>query len=224
MLSLSIIIPVLNEASNIGATLSEIAEKSDAEIIVVDGGSVDNTVELARQFPCKLLSATSSGRAAQMNLGAKHATGSILLFLHADTILPDHFSQTIDSALDSDEKVWGRFDVSLSGKKPVFRLIAFMMNMRSRLTGIATGDQAIFVKRKTFLSVGGFEEIPLMEDIALSQRLKKMSQPVCLKEKVKTSSRRWEKNGVWKTIFLMWQLRLAYFFGVSPAALVKKYY
>ena len=225
MVKISIIIPVLNEENSIHQFLDQLQWLRNAghELIVVDGGSTDNTLKFA-QGCYDLLLHSAKGRAKQMNAGAAAASGDTLLFLHADTSLPSAADMLIGNALSTHNKVWGRFDVRLTGGSLLFRMIERLMNMRSRITGIATGDQAMFVKAAPFSQLGGFEEIPLMEDVSLSKRLKRFSPPVCLCEKVVTSSRRWEENGIWKTIILMWQLRLAYFLGEDPHTLVNKYY
>lgn len=224
MTKFSIIIPVLNEAESINQLLTHLSNISKCELIIVDGGSTDDTIALAQQHAVKLVNSPCAGRAVQMNLGAKHATGDVLLFLHADTQLPERFEELITFEINKTSKVWGRFDVRLSSEKTVFRVIEYMMNMRSRITGIATGDQVIFVERTVFDELGGFPNIPLMEDVLFSKQLKKISSPIALHQCVITSSRRWEEKGVWRTIFLMWRLRLAFFLGVSPNRLVKKYY
>ncbi len=164
------------------------------------------------------------GRAAQMNRGAAIAHGEILLFLHVDTRLPPNADRLITAALDGAGHRWGRFDVRLSGHHPLLRIVEGLMNLRSRLSGISTGDQAIFVRRADFESVGGFPDIALMEDIALSRRLKRLARPCCLRQRLVTSSRRWEANGIVRTIALMWWLRLAYFLGADPARLRKRYH
>ena len=190
-------------------------------MIVVDGGSTDETFALAKISADQVIRSTR-GRAKQMNAGAAVASGDVLLFLHADTFLPDG-ADTILKNIPLNDQTWGRFDVRLSGPSWLFRAIEQGMNLRSRLTGIATGDQAIFVSRQCFINTGGFPEIALMEDIAFSKLLKRLSKPVCLNEKVTTSSRRWEKYGPVRTIVRMWCLRLRYYFGGDPARLVKHY-
>ncbi len=221
-MKISIIIPVLNEETNL-ARLGEHLQTLDQqhEVIIVDGGSRDNTLSVAYQLTGKVV-VSHPGRAVQMNSGAEIASGEMLLFLHADTFLPDDGLQTI-SALSPEKNVWGRFDVRLSGNRFVFRLIEALMNLRSCMTSIATGDQAMFIEKNLFQRIGGFPEIALMEDIEISRRLKKIVKPLCLKQKVITSSRRWENNGVVATVFLMWKLRLYYFFGVSPEKLKHLY-
>lgn len=223
MTSIAIIVPVLNEAENLTALIDQLLQfrQSVAEIVIVDGGSTDNTRQMLEDSGLEIVSA-SKGRAIQMNAGALHSNADILLFLHADTKLPAHAIKAIEKAISTGAD-WGRFDVQISGEHPLFKLIAFMMNWRSRLTGIATGDQVIFTRRSVFNLVGGFPEQPLMEDIEISKRLRKISRPFCLPEKVMTSGRRWQKHGVWKTILLMWRLRFAYWRGV-PASKLAEYY
>jgi len=221
--TLSIIIPVLNEAHTIARSLLQLKgmQAGGAEVIVVDGGSSDDSVEQAQMHADKVLH-SGRGRARQMNVGARGASGQVLLFLHADTELPE-IRVDLAELLAQKKAVWGRFDVRLSGANVAFRVIEFMINQRSRLTGIATGDQGLFIKRSVFTDLGGFKEIPLMEDIELCKRLKKITAPLCLKQRVVTSSRKWEREGVLKVVMLMWRLRLAYFFGV-PAARLAKFY
>jgi len=220
---ISIIIPVLNEEKNLSKTLAmlQIFHQQGHEIIVADGGSSDNSLALAHEAADHVV-ISKAGRAIQMNSGAAVAGGDVFLFLHIDTILPENFALFI-SSLDQTKNLWGRFDVRLSSNKFVFRLIERLMNWRSRFTSIATGDQAIFIEQKLFKKINGFPEIALMEDIAISRLLKNISPPVCLKQKVITSSRRWENNGVVATVLLMWKLRLLYFFGVSPEKLQQLY-
>ena len=223
MLQLSIIIPALNEAGCIRDILRQLQalRAQGHEVILVDGGSCDETIALAQALVDQLLPAPA-GRALQMNVGAKAASGQVFWFLHADTLVPDKAARLIIEALQQAGS-WGRFDVRLSGDKLLLRLVERMMNWRSRFTGVASGDQGIFVTRKLFERVGGFAELPLMEDIDLSRRLKREQWPVCLRDTLTTSSRRWERNGVLRTITLMWYLRLAYFLGVSPARLAMRY-
>lgn len=222
-MKISIIVPVLNEEINLSHVSSHLHSIRDQghEVIVVDGGSTDNTLAIAYEITDKVI-ISKAGRALQMNSGASVACGEVLVFLHADTFLPDDAVQILSDSV-SGENYWGRFDVRLSNKKFVYRLIEAMMNLRSCLTSIVTGDQAIFIEKKLFDRVGGFPEIALMEDIEISRQLKRISKPVCIKHKVVTSSRRWETNGVMTTILLMWKLRLYYFFGVSPERLNKLY-
>jgi len=224
MSKLSIIMPVLDEGEGIAPTLDALGDMRalGAEVIVVDGGSRDATIQRARLRTDRVLSAPR-GRALQMNAGAAKATGDVLLFLHADTRLPRHADLVVLTGLERSGRAWGRFNVKIEGRSPLLLLVGWLMNLRSRLTGIATGDQAIFVRRDTFQAIGGFAEIPLMEDVALCKRLKGVSRPLCLSERVVTSGRRWEKNGVLNTIVLMWRLRLAYFFGANPNELARQY-
>lgn len=216
---LSIIVPALDEASGIGATLAALQplRRRGHEVIVVDGASRDGTAEIARSLADRVLAAPR-GRAMQMNAGAAAASGEALLFLHADTVLPADADRAVREALAV--SAWGRFDVRIDGRSPLLRLVAGFMNVRSRLTGIATGDQALFVRRDAF---SGFPEIPLMEDIAFSRAMKRLSPPACLRLRVRTSGRRWERHGVLRTILLMWRLRLAYFLGARPEALAQRY-
>jgi rSAM/selenodomain-associated transferase 2 len=214
----SIIIPVLNEERSLPFCLASLKSLRDrAEIIVCDGGSTDNTVGTADELADQVL-ISKKGRARQMNVAAQHAQGDILLFLHADTFLPDGALTLIEKKMTNGRK-WGRFDIRLSGQHKMLRIIAFMMNWRSRLTGIATGDQVIFVTRETFVEVGGYPDIDLMEDITLCKALKKIGPPVCLSTQVTSSGRRWEQFGVLRTMFLMWSLRLRFFLGGDPSDL-----
>jgi rSAM/selenodomain-associated transferase 2 len=224
-MKLSIIIPVLNEASVIVQTLSFLQplRQKGHEVIVVDGGSNDDSMFLSKPLTDKVIQ-TLRGRSRQMNAGANSARGNIFLFLHADTFLPDHADRLIIEGMNGKRRLWGRFDVKLSGKPPLLRLIEFLMNWRSRLSYIATGDQGIFVKRGLFEKVGGFPEIDLMEDIALCKILKKYGRPLCLWQRVITSSRRWEEKGLFRTVLLMWFLRFAYFFKADPKRFIKFYY
>jgi len=224
MVPLSIIIPCLDEASGMVAALERLQplRRRGAEIIVVDGGSSDGSVALAAPQADRVLAAPR-GRASQMNAGAAVARGGILLFLHADCVLPPDADRLIVEGFATSSRRWGRFDVCLAGGHALLGLIAFMMNLRSRLTGIATGDQGIFVTRAEFDAVGGVPQMQLMEDIAFSRILKSRGAPLCLRVRITVSGRRWEECGVLRTIVLMWQLRLAYFLGADPADLALRY-
>jgi rSAM/selenodomain-associated transferase 2 len=220
---LSVVVPAWNEAQAIASALVKLQplREKGHEIIVVDGSSRDDTA--ARASPWADLVLTSPrGRARQMNAGARAASGDALLFLHADSYLPEGADGFVAEALRRAQ--WGRFDVRLSGTHPLLRVVERMMNWRSRATGIATGDQAVFVHRELFDRVGGFPDIALMEDIALSTRLKRCGPPACLKARVIASSRRWEQRGIVRTIVLMWGLRLAFFLGADPRELARRYY
>jgi len=216
--------PVLDEAEGVARHLAALAplRERGAEVVVVDGGSHDGTPERARPGADAVLTAPR-GRASQMNVGAGAATGDVLLFLHADTRLPDGADGLIRAALEASGRVWGRFDVAIEGRHPLLPVVARLMNLRSRLTGIATGDQAIFVTRQAFTSVGGYADLPLMEDITLSARLKTLSRPACIAALATTSGRRWETRGVLRTILTMWRLRLAFFAGADPRDLAVAY-
>jgi rSAM/selenodomain-associated transferase 2 len=223
--SISIIVPTLNEAAILEHSLEPLQRLREQghEVIIVDGGSGDHTPALASPYADQVISA-GRGRALQMNRGARAANGSLLWFLHADTRIPMQAAEEIIKAIGAKGSYrWGRFDVRLSGDHWLLRLIARMMNLRSRLTGIATGDQGIFIQQGLFKSIGGYSEIPLMEDIDLSKRLKSLAAPYCSPECLVTSSRRWEANGIVRTILLMWYLRLGYFFGRSPERLAGIY-
>jgi rSAM/selenodomain-associated transferase 2 len=219
---LTIIVPVLDEAAIIAATLQALAplRARGAEVIVVDGRSSDGTPALARPLADRVIIGRH-GRGAAMTAGAALGAGDAFVFLHADTILPDDADRLIAAALA--RRAWGRFNLRIAGRHPLLALVARMINWRSRLTGIATGDQAIFVTRKAFWAVGGFPDLPLMEDIALSRRLKRLSRPFCIATPAVTSGRRWDYYGVLRTIVLMWRLRLAYYFGAAPARLALVY-
>ena len=221
--ALSIVIPVLNEAGAIEATLQALQplRARGAEVVVADGGSLDSTVALSEPLADQVLSAPA-GRARQMNAGAAATRGEALLFLHADTRLPSGSDHLVRQALQAGA-AWGRFDVHISGRPAMLHVVATLMNLRSRWTGIATGDQAIFMTRAAFEQVGGFPDQPLMEDVEISRRLRAMGRPACLRARVTTSGRRWETRGVWRTIFLMWRLRWRYWRGASPQALAEAY-
>lgn len=218
----SIIIPVLNEENAIQVLLQQlqIYRQQGHEVIVVDGGSTDKSISISEALADKAL-ISAQGRAIQMNIGAEVASHDILWFLHADTQLPENLIKPIQQALI--DKDWGRFNIKLSGSNSLFRIIEKMINLRSCFVGIATGDQGIFVKREIFKRVKGYSNLPLMEDVSLSKKLKKISKAACLKEQLVTSSRRWEENGVLSTVLLMWKLRFLYWLGVSADKLVVQY-
>lgn len=224
MARLSIIIPVLNEADHIVPALEALMplRSRGAELIVVDGGSTDDTVARATPLATFVI-ASPRGRAMQMNAGATIAGADVLLFLHADTRLPADADQFVLDSLAQSRRAWGRFDVTIEGRHPLLPLIAASMNLRSRLTGITTGDQAMFMRREAFTAAGGFPEIALMEDITFARNLKRISSPLNLRARITTSGRRWEQRGVVRTIMLMWRLRLAYFFGAKPQDLARRY-
>lgn len=224
MKSLSIVMPVLDEEAVIVDALSALAplRARGVEIVVVDGGSRDETVARAGPLCDRLITARRS-RALQMNAGAAASRGQILLFLHADTRLPADADSLVATALAKSGRVWGRFDVAIEGGHPLFPLIETLMNWRSRLTGIATGDQAIFCTRPAFAAAGAYPFLPLMEDIVFSRRLKRLGNPLLLDARVLTSGRRWRKHGVIRTILLMWRLRLAFFLGADPDRLAERY-
>lgn len=219
---ISVIIPVFNEENTIAATLERLRPLMPEEIIVADGGSTDRTRDILGGAGVKFVT-SPRGRAEQMNRGAEAAAGDLLLFLHADTALPATAMSDIRSAMEDPRRVGGRFDIELDGRRWMFRVIGNLISLRSRLTRIATGDQGIFVRRKVFENLGGFPRIPLMEDIAFSRMLKRHGRVACLRSRVITSARRWEKEGVWRTILKMWALRLLYLAGVSPPRL-KRFY
>ncbi len=221
---LSIILPVLNEARLLPQALHALQplRERGVEVIVVDGGSSDNSVQLARPLADQVIKAPR-GRGAQMNEGAKVANGFIFLFLHVDTQLPPDADAQVMYGRARDTSVWGRFDVRIGGRHMLLPVVARFMNWRSRVSGIATGDQAIFVQRETFFRIGGFADIPLMEDIELSKRLKAISPPICVSSRVTTSGRRWDEHGLWATIHQMWLLRLRYWLGADPAELARRY-
>jgi rSAM/selenodomain-associated transferase 2 len=219
---ISIIIPVLNEERSIAATLAGLQPLVPYELMVVDGGSTDRTRDICESFGVTVISA-SLGRGRQMNAGARRATGDVLLFVHADTRLPPSAFDDIRAALGSPAYVGGRFDLELDGEHWMLRVIGAMISLRSRLTKVATGDQAIFVRRDVFNQIGGYPDIALMEDIALSRALKRMGKVACLRSRVVTSARRWQTEGIWRTILKMWTIKSLYFLGVGPARL-KRYY
>jgi rSAM/selenodomain-associated transferase 2 len=221
---LSIIIPCLNEAGGIAATLRALAplRARGVEVVVVDGGSTDDTVALTQPLADQVITA-SRGRAMQMNAGAAQARGDVLLFLHADCRLPSDADALIADGLNRAQRNWGRFDVELSGSHPLLGVVAKMMNLRSRLTRVSTGDQGLFITRTLFEAVGQFPCIALMEDVALTKALKRYSPPLNLRHRIVVSGRRWEKHGVVHTILLMWKLRLQFWLGADPGKLARSY-
>lgn len=222
-MTLSIILPALDEGAGIAGALAALAPRArSAEVIVVDGGSGDNTLAQAAPLADRVLRA-ARGRAAQMNAGAALARGDVLLFLHADCRLPADADRLIADGLRASGRQWGRFDVRLAGRSRLLGMIGALMNLRSRATGIATGDQALFVARETFARLGGYADLPLMEDIELCARLKALGRPLCVAAQVVASGRRWDAHGAWRTVLLMWRLRLAYRFGADPAKLARRY-
>jgi rSAM/selenodomain-associated transferase 2 len=218
MQRLTIIVPTLNEAALIVRTLQSLAplRARGAGIIIADGGSTDGTVPLARALADAIVT-VRHGRGAAMNAAAQRARGDALVFLHADTLLPRDADALIAAALA--QRAWGRFDIRIAGRHPLLALIARLINWRSRLTGVASGDQAMFVRRAAFLAAGGFPDLPMLEDIAMARRLKRLCRPACIATPAVTSGRRWDHHGVVRTVVLMWVLRLAYYLGVAPARL-----
>ena len=221
--TLAIVVPVLNESAALAVHLVALQDlrARGVQIVVADGGSRDDSVLIAEAHADQVLSAPA-GRASQMNAGAAACHSDLLLFLHADTRLPERADDLVRQAL-AGRHVWGRFDVRFNADRALLRTVAGAMNRRSRLTGICTGDQALFMRRAAFEAVGGFPPLALMEDIELSRRLKRLSRPACVRAQVVTSARRWQQHGAWRTIALMWWLRAAYFFGVDPERLQRWY-
>jgi len=221
---ISIIVPIFNEAAQLPALIDHLRgwHARGCEVILVNGGSTDGSADLAGSVPFKLLQART-GRALQMNVGAEAASGDVLVFLHADTRLPADADTLIIDALASGLHTWGRFDVRISGRSGALALVASMMNLRSWLTGIATGDQAMFMSKQVFFELDGFPDQPLMEDVELSKRLRRISRPACIRSRAVTSGRRWETRGILRTIALMWQLRWSYWRGVDATCLAERY-
>jgi len=222
--AVSIVMPVLDEGAGLALALDRLepARAAGVEVIVADGGSADSSVSTALTR-CDQVVAAPRGRARQMNAGAAAASGAILLFLHADTRLPEGALEAVERAMADGRHAWGRFDVRIAGRSRLLPVVAAAMNLRSRWTGVATGDQAMFVRRDVFERIGGFPDIPLMEDIAISRRLKREGWPLCLRDRVTTSGRRWDERGALRTIATMWSLRAAFFLGADPARLARVY-
>ncbi len=224
---LAVVMPVLNEAAGLGAALQALAPLMGrgVQVVLADGGSSDATLAIAGEAPLSALTVICAprGRALQMNAGARQAAGELLLFLHADTVLPPDADTLVQRALASGTHVWGRFDVRIDGRSRWLPVIAALMNLRSRASGVATGDQALFMTRQAFDAAGGFPAQALMEDIEMSRRLRQLSAPACLRAQVVTSGRRWDTHGVWRTVLLMWRLRFAYWRGASPERLAQRY-
>jgi rSAM/selenodomain-associated transferase 2 len=219
---ISVIVPVFNEEKNIAVTLAELQRLKPDEMILVDGGSSDATREICQHFGVELY-LSRPGRATQMNVGAQRATGDVLLFLHADTRLPTSAFDDIRAALQDRKVLGGRFDLQLDNPRPMLKLVGFMISLRSRLSKVGTGDQAIFVRREIFRELGGYPDLPLMEDVAFSRALKRHGAVACLRSRVVSSARRWEMDGIWRTILKMWTLKTLYLLGISPVRL-KRYY
>lgn len=220
--SVSVIVPTWNEAAVVAETLRRARQPGVGEIVLVDGGSDDGTAEVARDL-ADVVVTSARGRAAQMNVGARHARGEVLLFLHADTHVPPGFALEAAAACSSGAVIGGRFDVELQPSSFLLRLTGELINRRSRLSRVATGDQAIFIRRDVFEALGGYAEIPLMEDLDLCRRMKRAGEIACLRSRVTTSSRRWRQHGTVRTILLMWTLKALYYAGVSPERLHRLY-
>lgn len=223
--AIAVVVPALDEAHNLQRLLPDLARRwPEAEVVVVDGGSRDATVEVLRRHAGVQCLASAPGRARQMNAGARATAGELLVFLHADTGLPEGALEAVQAAMQDPRVVGGRFDVAFDSPRAIMRVTAALMNVRSRLSGIATGDQTIFVRRSVFEALGGFPEIPLMEDVEFSRRLKRQGRLACLRLRVTTSARKWEREGPLRTVLLMWTLRLLYVLGASPRRLHRWYY
>jgi rSAM/selenodomain-associated transferase 2 len=221
---LSVILPVLNEAELIGPVLEPLQalRQQGHELILVDGGSADGTLARAAGL-VDLVIHTPRGRATQMRAGAERARGDWMWFIHGDTRVSAAAVTALLRTLDDPRACWGRFDVRLDGEAWPLRVIERLINLRSRLSGIATGDQALFMRRDLYHRLGGWPDLPIMEDVAMSRALKTLARPRCLREPVHTSSRRWERHGVLPTVWLMWRLRLAFALGADPARLARRY-
>lgn len=222
-MSISIVVPVLNEAQNIKKSLLDLQKQSNTEIIIVDGGSQDKTVEIVQKLGIKLICSPRAGRAQQMNLGAAVATGNILLFLHADTQLPPGYQEMVKEALSQPKTIAGAFQLAIDGPQRSLRLVETMVNWRSRFLSLPYGDQAIFLKASTFQKIGGFSNIPIMEDFELIQRLKRQGKITIVPTSVITSSRRWHKLGIFQTTLINQLIVIGYYLGVPPVQLARWY-
>lgn len=221
-ISIAIVVPVLNEERELDSAIKHLQTVNADELVFIDGGSVDSSTNILEQNKV-IWYASKPGRAKQMNLGASKVTSDIILFLHTDTLLCSSYLQKIRASMQDSKVIAGRFDIILSGSHLMFRLVELFVNWRSRLTRISSGDQAMFIRRDIFESLGGFPDQVLMEDIEMSKRLKVLGKITCLHEQVVTSSRRWEKHGIFRTILLMWRLRFQYWLGADPANLKQQY-
>jgi len=220
--SVAVVVPLLNEADGLPRLLQSLKACAPDELMLVDGGSSDGTAQILQGSELRFLT-SKPGRAVQMNAGARVCESDIILFLHADTDISSGSVEFLRELGGKPDMVGGRFDVRLSGQQIALRVIEWFINLRSRLSRISTGDQAMFVRREVFEAMGGFSDIPLMEDVEFSRRLKRRGKIACLRQKVCTSSRRWEGHGMVRTVVLMWRLRLLYWLGVSPEKLVEMY-
>lgn len=222
-MKLSIVIPTLNEAEALGQTLEHITVTDEfAEIIVVDGGSRDGTVEIARQYTPHVLT-SRSGRGPQQDKGARQSRGSVLLFLHADTQLPTEYQWLIHKALENPGVIFGAFYLKFHPSSPGPDLIAFMANLRSRFLRLPYGDQALFVRRGGYFQVGGFQDWPIMEDVDLVRRLNRVGAFKLARGYVRTSARRWKTENLIFATLRNWSLMIRYFWGVPPHALARYY-
>lgn len=223
-MTLAVIVPVLNEAGELPGLITRLQAlvRAGCEVVVVDGGSRDGSAEALTAAGLRVIHRTG-GRGPQLQAGAEAAHADQLLFLHADTVLPEQAVPLVQAALAGGSLRWGRFDVAISGRHPMLRVVACLINQRSRLTGIATGDQALFMTRAALTAAGGFPAQPLLEDVEISTRLRTLTRPVCLRARVLTSGRRWERRGVWSTIWLMWRLRWLYWRGMPATTLAELY-
>lgn len=220
---ISIIIPVLDEGAIIGQTLAQLTQYSKIEIIVVDGGSQDNTVAIA-SCAAKVVTVTGKGRAGQMNAGADLAQSDVLLFLHADTQLPPNFVELVTKTLNQNKVIAGAFELAIDGSDISLRWLEMLVKLRSRLLSLPYGDQALFIFKQTFQAAGGFADLPIMEDFEFIQRIKSKGKIAIAPAAVTTSARRWLKLGVWQTTAINQLMIVGYYLGISPAKLSKFYH